>query len=299
MAHRFLITCCLLILLGCSSSEITSLDDLGVSDWAALQAKLAADVPQTLRPDESVYDRILDSRTAKAVNTRGTRSLWLSMCSSGEPLVSLLGFRCVAENLPDDSFQAALATLANRGSNSLYAFAEPLRCVNEAKASDENKAAFTQFVTDPKNGNLKLNEVTAFLDETFLYDWAVGADLSSVPASVQTLAVGQVYSVSNDKGSVIPDSVAATFNSFEKHSGDRLAVFVWYAPASIDEPRLRDAIERLLQDDEVSTGMYQLALHQRIDFIKNHIDTAKLQLSPAHQQRYDGFRESAGKRNGA
>ena len=190
-------------------------------------------------------------------------------------------------------------SLANRGSNSLYAFAEPLRCVNEAKASDENKAAFTQFVTDPKNGNLKLNEVTAFLDETFLYDWAVGADLSSVPASVQTLAVGQVYSVSNDKGSVIPDSVAATFNSFEKHSGDRLAVFVWYAPASIDEPRLRDAIERLLQDDEVSTGMYQLALHQRIDFIKNHIDTAKLQLSPAHQQRYDGFRESAGKRNGA
>ena len=233
-----------------------------------------------------------------AIHANGTTALWAAMCDSGSPLVSLLGFRCIAEKSQPDAFGAALAVLASRRNASLYLFPAQLQLLNEALPTAVNKNTFSQFVTDPKHDALKLDDVTAFLDEEFLHDWAVNSELQSVPGKVQSLAVGAVYAKSLEDGSPIPDSVATIFNSFEKASGDRLAVFVWYAPETFESSRLKAAIERLLQDDNVSSGMYQIALSQKIAFVKSHVDPKAFELSPVRKQRYDRFRQSAAKREG-
>jgi len=284
------------LLLACSSSELTSLRDLGVKDWAELRKKVAPAVPRALKNGKSAYDYILDSPTATTIHQQGTRSLWLSMCQSGEPFVSLLGYRCIVEKSPTDSFDAALATLASCGISAIHL--EPRKQLDEAKPTDDNKRTFTRFVNNPKNGKLALDDVTAFLNESFLYDWAVSTDLSSVPAKVQYIAVGQVYFEANEEDSEIPESVAVVFNSFEKQSGNRLATFVRHAPASVGTARLRSAIERLLQDDTVPVVMFHIALDQRVGFIRCHVDASKLQLTPAQKERFERFLERAEKREG-
>lgn len=216
------------------------------------------------------------------------------MCDSGSPLVSILGFRCISEKSREDAFLAALAVLAHRGNASMYLFPEPIRVVNEAKPTEGNKISFFRFVTDPKHKQLKLDDVTSFLNQDFLQDWAFTADLQSVPAKVQAMAVGEVYAKSLADGSSIPTSVAKIFDSFDKSFGDRLAVFVWYAPESDD--RLSAAITRLLQDDQVPLGMYQIALSQKIKFLESNIRSDTLELTPEQQQRYDRFRQSAARR---
>lgn len=293
MPHHYIITVLLLVATGCGSSDIRSLRDLGLSDWPQLEANLSAAVPKTLASNESVYDRILDAEAAKTIHANGTPDFWAEMCDSGSPLVSVLGFRCINENSQQDAFHAALAVLAHR-TTSLYLFPEPARLVNDAKPTEGNKNTFYQFVTNPKHEKLKLDDVTSFLNQDFLQDWALTADLQSVPAKVQAMAVGEVYAKSLADGSSVPVSVAKIFDSFDKSFGDRLAVFVWYAPESDD--RLSAAIARLLQDDQVPLGMYQVALSQKIKFIKSSIHADALELTAEQQQRYDRFCQSAARR---
>ena len=296
MTRPYFIATLLLILAGCGSSDIRSLGDLGLSTWPQLEEKLDADLPRTLADDGSVYDRIADGAVAKSIYANGTPELWAAMCESGSPLVSLLGFRCVTEKSQNGTFRRALAVLAHRGSASLELFAKPLLVVNEASPIRDNKKVFSDFVTNPKHVELKLDDVTAFLNEHFLCDWPATAELETVPAKVQSLAVSAVYAKNIEDGTALPPSVAKLFDSFDKSSGDRLAVFVHYAPPTTESGRVKAAIERLLQDDEVGIGPYQLALSKQFDFIDAHVDFNTLKLKPQYQQRYDRMRQSAANR---
>jgi hypothetical protein len=105
-----------------------------------------------------------------------------------------------------------------------------------------------------------------------------------------------VYAKALEDGSSIPESVATLFDSFDKSSGDRLAVYIRYAPKSTEPDRLKVAIERLLRDDDVSIGMYYIALSAQREFMGAHIDVETLKLNPSHDSRYDRWRQSAANR---
>jgi hypothetical protein len=279
------------------SKNLNTLSDLNLTSWDELESELQAAFPKTLGPEQSIYDCILESKRAKTVYADGTLPLWRQMSESGFSLISILGYRCIAEDSPAQEFHAALQVLSRRESGaSLLLFAKPLTVVNEARLTPGHSATFTKFICDPAHQNLDLHGVTAFLNRDFLVAWAANTDLATVPPEVQAMAVSSSYTASIEQGTPLPESIRRTFDSFATSSSDRLAVFVWHAPDTTDPRTLKAAIERLLRDDTVSDHMYQIALYQKLDLIKATVVEARnLGLSPKQQARFDAFIDTAAK----
>lgn len=101
------------VLLTFRSTELHSLRDLNAADWPAFDRIIADELPDSIE-GESVSAWVLRSQTARTVYDRGTPELWLSMCESGEPRVSVLEFRCIQDKAPEESFRAALNVVARR-----------------------------------------------------------------------------------------------------------------------------------------------------------------------------------------
>ena len=97
----------MIVTLGCADRNIDTIAHLGMKDWSELEAKLERGFPESLTPDETFYDRVLDSEIATQIYRRGTFNLWVAMCESEKPFVSLLGYRCITETTPSKSFRAA------------------------------------------------------------------------------------------------------------------------------------------------------------------------------------------------
>lgn len=287
---------------GCGPSankgSLKTLSDLQFASWGELESELRPDTPGTLKAGESVYDQILETDAATTIWADGTPELWQELCKSGSTMVSLLGYRCIAEKVPQWKFQAALHVLSRRKGGSMLIFIQPLQLLNDAKLTEDSSAAFTKFISSPDSEELDLREVTSFLSSEFLSGWAAKADLPTAPAEVQALAVSSAYAASVDHGTPMPESVERAFSSFAESTSDRLAVFVWHAPDSIDKDELVAAITRLLRDDTVSEPMYQAALYQKIDFIKANINPADLNLNARQQARFDEFLKEAAKHAG-
>ena len=276
--------------------SLKTLSDLRFASWGELKSELRPDTPGTLKAGESVYDRILDTDAATTIWSDGTPTLWQELCKSGSTMISLLGYRCIAEKFPQWNFQAALHVLSRRKKGgSMLIFIQPLQLLNDAKLTEDSSAAFTKFISAPGSRELNLRDVTAFLNSEFQSGWAAKADLPTAPPEVQAMTVSSAYAASVADGTPIPESVERTFNSFAESTSDRLAVFVWHAPDSIDKDKLVAAITRLLRDETVSDPMYQGALYQRVDFIQANMNPADLDLSVGQRARFDEFLKRAAK----
>lgn len=295
--------CCLIVTTGCAEPErsIDTITHLGMKDWSELEGTLERGFPKSLASNEKIYHRVLDSEIASQIYRDGTFNLWDEMCRSEKPFVSLLGYRCITEKMPAKSFRAAMETVARRGQILSAVFFEPIKQINETSPTTENMLQFTEFVRDRSHAHLILSDLGSFFSEAFIQQWALNTDLAEVPASIQCLAVSQVYAGSVDKGTTVPPSIETIFNTFDQHSDERLVWFLWHAPANTEESRIISAIEKLLREDSVPFGLYQIGLGRHVTLLKAQIEINSLHLTPNQLKRYEQFLQlkSVKKRIGA
>jgi hypothetical protein len=293
----------LIVTTGCAEPErsIDTITHLGMKDWSELEGTLERGFPKSLASDETIYDRVLDSEIASQIYRDGTFNLWNGMCRSGEPFVSLLGYRCIVEKMRAKSLRSAMDVVARCGQMSSVMFYEPIKQINETSPATENMLQFTEFVRDPSHEHLNLTYLGSLFHEDFIQQWALNTDLAEVPASIQCLAVSQVYTESANKGTAVPPSIETIFNTFDQHSDERLVWFLWHAPTDTEESRIISAIEKLLREDSVPFALYQIGLGRHVALLKAQIEINSLHLTPNQLKRYEQFLQikSVKKRIGA
>jgi hypothetical protein len=244
-----------------------------VRTWEQLQGDLATNAADGWS-NESFLKSSLFASFAGTTN----KEVFLEMSSQREyPLVALAGFVCLRNSSPNDGLECAMNMVleVKDGAIGLYA---PLFDYLQAR---HNLAAFKRAFSSvssryPRDLRNYLVLVTALpVDE--VYAWFHDESRAPVPPTCEAAVLDKLYGEPDAKTRPVTSAMSAALAKLEPIPGVSRAIYVMYAPDSVDKTSLLADLVCVLGDEAASEPQIVAVIHKRAGYVRElPLDTLKI-----------------------